>query len=394
MKRYWKLIAIVTVIVLTIGTFYVNSALSAGSYPEIVFKKESGNEELVEPLILGGNYFADNIGHGLELTAEEATFEGERSFFERIRDMYSPGMKQLQDEYRGFMRGKRGSVTNYLNSEDVLAYVNIVNQSIQETPSEMTFEIDILNKESNKTITFSLPVPNRALYRNAHVVDVQLADGDLKVVTRNFPTAKSEFSGEQIHLYSFDIDKKQINGDEKISTVENSNSGKYKFISTMGEMNEMSPHQYMVFSVRTESGREESQEKSGQEFITYNFEKAKTDTLNIPKKLQLSDGTYSFDDEHLYAVAGNENSNIIIYNLESEKVENMIDIASIKNNSPLLNVNNGKLYVLLSMVEDSSPKLQVFDKKTGDTLYKGKIAVKEPVKGNIFFHFYEMNFKK
>lgn len=87
MKRYWKLIAIVTVIVLTIGTFYVNSALSAGSYPEIVFKKESGNEELVEPLILGGNYFADNIGHGLELTAEEATFEGERSFFERIRDM-------------------------------------------------------------------------------------------------------------------------------------------------------------------------------------------------------------------------------------------------------------------------------------------------------------------
>ncbi|WP_077324265.1 hypothetical protein [Virgibacillus siamensis] len=400
MKRYWKLIAIVTIIVLTIGTFYVKSALSAGSYTEIVFKKEKGNDEVVEPLILHGNYYANKIGHEFEMTAEKTTFKRERSFLERISNMYRPEMKQLKDEYRSFMRGKKGSVSNYLNSEEVLAYVNIINQSIRETPSEMEFEVDILKKEPDKTVSFSLPVPNRALYANAHVLDVQMIDGDLKVVTSNYPKVSGEnLTGEEFHVYSFDIEKQEINGEKEILALGNDDSGNYETISTMGEMNEMSPHPYMVFAMidqesNTDRG-EKAPSKNSSEFIIYNFENGKESKVDVSMDIQFNGPyPYSFDDSNIYAIAGQKNSRIIMYNLESKKVENEVDIPDENSGESLFKTLNGKLYVLLSTMEDASPNIHVFDTKTGDTLYEGEIAVEKPVKGNTFFHFYEMDFRK
>ena len=41
MKKYWKFTATIAVIVLSIGTFYVNSALSAPQYPEFVIQSKA-----------------------------------------------------------------------------------------------------------------------------------------------------------------------------------------------------------------------------------------------------------------------------------------------------------------------------------------------------------------
>ncbi|WP_158413535.1 hypothetical protein [Gracilibacillus boraciitolerans] len=42
MKKYWKFTAIIAVIVLSLGTFFVTSATSATEYPEFVIKTTSG----------------------------------------------------------------------------------------------------------------------------------------------------------------------------------------------------------------------------------------------------------------------------------------------------------------------------------------------------------------
>lgn len=48
MRKYWKSSVIVIIIVFGIGTFYVNAALSATSYPKFVIQKKSGNKEIIE----------------------------------------------------------------------------------------------------------------------------------------------------------------------------------------------------------------------------------------------------------------------------------------------------------------------------------------------------------
>ncbi|WP_164670852.1 hypothetical protein [Virgibacillus doumboii] len=391
MKRYWKLIAIVTVAVLTIGTFYIQSAISASNYPEVIIKKESGNEELIENITLNGSYFAGgNTSQPLTLTSEESNFRGERSFFERLRGMHSPEMNQLQDEYRGFMRGKGGVVSSYLDSENVLAYVDIVNQSFNQTPSEMEFEIAVLNKESGETTTFSLPVPNRALYSRAHVVDVQMVNGDLKVLTQNtLKPSEGEFISQEIHMYSFNVDEQEINGENEITIAKSKGTNVFSYINTMGEMDRMGLHNYMVFSTGMDNlGPEGKVEQSSQQYIAYNFAENKKEIIEIPEQLQNS-RQYSFDGENLYAVAGQEKTSIIVYNLKSKKIENEIEVPSQSMNHPLISASDGKLYMLQTL-ETEFPELIVFDVKTGETLYKGKVTTKEPVKGDVFFNFYEM----
>lgn len=392
MKRYWKLIAIVTIVVLSIGTFYIQSALSASSYSEVIIKKESGNAELIEPVTLNGYYYVGNSHQPLTLTSEESTFRGEQSFFERLRGFYSPQMNQLQDEYRGFMRGKSGIASAYLNSGDVLAYANVVNQTFDQTPSEMEFDIAVLNKESDKTMSFSLAVPNRALYTNAHVVDVQMVDGDLKVLTQNrLKPTEAGLNSHEIHMYSFNLDAQDINGDNEITIIKSKDTNVHSYTSTVREMNPMSPHKQLVFFTEKEkNGPKGIVEESNQEYFVYNFADDKKEIIEIPEKLQNIDGEYSFDGENLYTVAGQEKVSLFVYNLKSKRIVNEIEMESTSRNA-LISAIEGKLYMLQTLETTEIPELFVYDVKTGDKLYKGKITTKEPVKGDAFFNFHKMN---
>lgn len=56
MKKYWKFAAIIVVIVLSIGTFHVNSNTSAKQYPEFVIQTQSGDVNEIKPLVLEGFY--------------------------------------------------------------------------------------------------------------------------------------------------------------------------------------------------------------------------------------------------------------------------------------------------------------------------------------------------
>ena len=56
MKKYWQFIATITIIVLSIGTFYVTSTMSAESHPEFVIKTISGNAEEINALVFEGAY--------------------------------------------------------------------------------------------------------------------------------------------------------------------------------------------------------------------------------------------------------------------------------------------------------------------------------------------------
>src|SRR5690625_141152 len=104
MKKYGKSLLIVAVIVFGIGTFYMQSALSASKYPDFKLRKLNGDEAEVEPVVIDGVYSLGSmnpINERLQLTAEGSHYSREASYVDQINGDYQPFLiKQLQKEYR------------------------------------------------------------------------------------------------------------------------------------------------------------------------------------------------------------------------------------------------------------------------------------------------------
>src|SRR5699024_5214083 len=309
MKRYWRLISIVTVVVLTVGTFYIQSSLAAGGYPEFSIENISGDEEVIESVILNGSY---NTGTGMHVAVdvkpEDSEYFNKQSFFERLQGMFSSEVKRLQEEYRSFMRGKAGSLTSYLETEETLAYADVNNQSVRTSGSEMEFDIAVLDKENGETTAFKAPVPNRAMYHQVYVEDVQMADNTLRVITRNFSR-----NGENVlHLYHFDITKQEITGDERIAmTGENEENAMSDFMKVR-ESDQTAQSDYIIVRENSPDNQNE------QGYIVYNLETGEKQQLDFSgRDVLLSHNV------HLYLSTGDQ---ILQYNIETDEMTAEIDL--------------------------------------------------------------------
>ena len=99
MKKYWKLITIVVMIVLTVGTFYIHSSVTADNYPDFVLERKSGDAEAVAHVTLQGDYRKGLAGDNVDITADGSTYMGSTSLFNRRSWMINqPKITRLQEE--------------------------------------------------------------------------------------------------------------------------------------------------------------------------------------------------------------------------------------------------------------------------------------------------------
>ncbi|MGB2993820.1 MAG: hypothetical protein WBB47_14400, partial [Paenisporosarcina sp.] len=128
MKKYWKFTSIIAVIVLSIGTFYVNSAMSATQYPEFVINKKSGNAEEIKSLVLEGGYHEGSsmnyTNNHLEITSDGSEYRNGSSLLDLVIGRPAPMIQELQDEYRNFMRGKE-NLDSFFENNKLLAYADV-----------------------------------------------------------------------------------------------------------------------------------------------------------------------------------------------------------------------------------------------------------------------------
>ena len=72
--------------------------------------------------------------------------------------------------------------------------------------TDLTFDIEVLNKKSEEMTSIQLDVPESENYAWMQVVDVQVIDDELKVITRGFRT-KSE---NELQVYTFDMNEQKL----------------------------------------------------------------------------------------------------------------------------------------------------------------------------------------
>ena len=286
MKRYWKTLVIVLAVVLSIGSFYIRNAVSASSLPQFTFVKESGDESEIMPIVVAGSF--DRSGHfgtaeNLQIANNKIQYSSEQSFIEQMTEGYRTvyGIRDLQEKYPSFMRGKWGPASFYEN-KDFLAYATVKEEGSNEK-KEYSFNISLLDKEKEESINFTIKIPLKKSNSFMGAVDVQLVGQTLKVVTEQDFYQNSDFEQKEVHVYSIDLSSKKIIADDLIFKSEKA-GGSFINYQKLNETNMKHSNSYVVYEKYhleegTDSDGNKTMNKSRSELIAYNLETGKQETI-------------------------------------------------------------------------------------------------------------------
>jgi len=403
MRKYWKFIAIIAVIILSIGTFYVKTATSAEQYPEFVIQTVSGDEDEIKPLVLEGSYTDTSsnnyVSNNLKINVEGSTYNS-RSFLDQIIGQPPIEIKELQEEYRTFMRGKGSQVNSFFEDEKFLAYADVDYKMNSVSSRDFKFTISVLNKESGDDNSFTVKIPDEEKLDYVFVEDVQMVKDELYLITQN-TMRKNDNYYEEKQIYTIDIVNQKISTYELIIQNPNGQGDTY-FNTQLIRSSPTKANEFMVI-VNTEVKIIEDEESSreeviNQEFLSYNIVTKEIKKMDLTD-LRLDDNQLSYLDGSTVYFMTFEGQELVVtpYSLVEHHAGQDYRISLSGENgfayAYTTTVKNGKLYVASSQMTSKIPgDVVVADVKTGEPLFKGQLALEDSSKekGNFELYLYEM----
>lgn len=425
LQKYWKLIVLTIITVFTLAVLYINQTTLSSHLLQFSIKKISGDNKEVESLVLTGDV-SDGLYNfeSFRLDNNGTSYSRDQPFFKRLSDDYQPlEITRLQQNYRNFMRGKDENIYSYYEDKQVLAYGAI--QYDFTGMYDFKFEVAVLDKKTNETVSFNYMIPNRADYAYVEVAGIEMVDENLKMITIN--DRDDDDLSTEVHVYTFDLKKKKIVDDEVI--------GKQHLLAQMDIEQEgfiqllhgeFSDREHIIVSdIVTETERidsvTENEELYDEEFdykehvkdqkiIKYNLNTKTTDKIDLPKEVVKKGIPIVFDGRVLTFINTDKELQLINYDTVKKRIEKEITINMDQSDTYLgdlfhsLNrprVKDGKLYYVDSDVnsnlKNGAKNIVVIDLKTLDTLYEGTIEMDKPPRlenlDDLYLDFYQVEFK-
>lgn len=389
MRKYWKFTAIIIVIVLSIGSFYVNSATSAEQYPKFVIQTLSGDAQEIKPMMLRGYYIdtssTNSVNSNLTISAKGSTYHSP-SFLDQLIGNPPIVIKGLQEKHRTFMRGKDPVVDWFSENNQFLAYADVDYGFVNSR--NYKFDISVLNKESGTITSFMMKVPNGKELDYIFVEDIQIIKDKLYVITNNMIKNKGN-QYEEKQIYTIDIATKKIINHEAIIQVPKSQEQTRIDVQLVRTSPTKASERLII--LKTENKISEDMESTrdevvSQEIISYNVVTKEKETINIPNLHLDRDHLSFFDGSTIYFMMW-EGQNLVVtpYRFEDDSIGQpyTIQLSSEKGTmpDPMTIVKDGKLYVTSSqMTSDINSDVIVADAYTGKILFKGQVALDDSSK--------------
>ncbi|MFD1850875.1 hypothetical protein [Oceanobacillus bengalensis] len=403
MKRYLKLISMIIVVVLVIGAFYIQSGLAGSNLPEFSIETTSGNADEVESLTIHADYRDDVQGDSLQISAAGSTYNSNISFLKQLGNYYMQNdLKELQEQYKGFMRGKWSSPQEYFVDDEMVAYAEVTSSRYGDIHlGDFSFKIDVLDKQSNDSIELEMDVPEQEKFDNVNVEDVQVIDGMLKVVTRN-DLYENEIQGTDFRVYTFDLQKQELINEEVIVEHQNDqqNEEKWTDISILNNYNAIQSEKYLLFKIEISELNDSAGDYEyvstilERNFLVYNVETGEKEEFILPEEINdIFDfninsfhETVSIEGSTVYFTNVTENGiDVYPYDIEKQELEaeQTFELFSSESTpgmySPALKLKDGKIYFVNSFKDkQTDANIYVGDLETGDILFEGSIELKNP----------------
>jgi hypothetical protein len=400
MKRYWKIISLCIVVIMVVGIFYIQVALASNEGAKIEIEKVSGKEDEMKDLILYGAYVDDKINsylnQSLKITTKETINLGNQSLLQEIANNNTvPVLKKLIEQYRNFMRSKELMPNNFYEDKNLLAYASIKEKNLYGSTKNITFDIDVLDKKLEKTTAFQLEIPIKQNYGYMDTVDVQAVDGKLKVISQGF---RSD-GGHDLKVYLIDIKEQKLGNEEVIysdPTVKNVRSD----ISVLNDYNSIQPQNYLLYKIVNYENKKVQGEGEmdgvpnilANEVMVYDLEKNQFKKIDLPEEILGADGEFlTIYNSSLFILTQSESVlEVNQYDIEKDKWGKKLTFDLQRNpvdeGFPYVKVLNGKIVTIHAT--NNGHAIFIRDLKTGESLYEGKLKVKNTKDGQKDYRFY------
>ncbi|MER2295105.1 MAG: hypothetical protein ABS913_07270 [Desemzia incerta] len=411
MKKYWKLITLIVFSVISISTFYLVTVSAENSYPQYSIETRSGDEAVIEDLVLAVSTFDENSDYGdmFQIRAEGTIGNKDVPFTQQL-DMthqHDFSVQKLYREHRGFFREKTWNMFQYHEDEDFITYANnfyTVVDDYEEIHDKL--EIAVLDKKTEEETNFEVEVPDYENYDSFYVEDVQKSGNILHVFTINYIAGETELYQpiSELHVYKIDLDSQKMVEDLIMAPPSSDDDTDYtSYIVNIGSTNnEMTPEPYIIISSNptvqpenTESGVEINPEDIT--MMAYNVETSEVTELAVPNEFKgWSESMYplvtNVQDEYIYYTTLKENGfEMNRFNIEENTMEQaqLIELPSeVMENfltnpegyaTPLVSIKGNQICYVSTLKDKAGHDvgIVVADLESGQVLYDGTIKDSE-----------------
>ena len=377
MKKYMKTIIVLALIIGSFGTYYVYSISAQSANPEIAIETVSGDESMLDRILIQGGYNSGFNYMSFVLDESGATFQNDLNFLERMDGIYQTTKKRLEKEYKSFMRGKEVYHDNIYEDDDHLVVVSedlyrSVNQDYKLTASFLDKETE---EEFNTEVSF--PVSS---YDYMRILDVQMNDGLIQIFTQAWANGM-ERSYPEVHVLEINPTNEEMIGHRVILSGdgEEIEEGANVDLTILGDSVSWVANEFVVFRQQTHQWNEnvDYPEEGPAGLYAYDLAARDLKKLEIPepfgnRTVDAFDGTNLY----FYEESGNQ-LNMKVYNLHEEQfVEDLTLETGGEPFYPTL-MFDGNLYGIQRIDEEFH--LFVFDQADGSKMYEGKIEVEDDV---------------
>jgi len=386
MKKYWKIIVVLIITVITVGTYYIRSSFASRTVPEFEVKKISGDEKELQDPIIYGEYNVGNIYHSFKILNGKTINLNHESIIRKITELPSQ-FEMIMEEHKNFLRKKVLIPENFFEDKTWLAYAEYqLENSFNGMTNRNEFLIEVLNKETDETVAFEVSIPDSENYYVININDVQLMNGRLKVLTNNYRGDGSE----EAHLYVFDIKEKMLIRDNVIlKNSEEIENGKWTSFSINNDSLSLKPSEYALFLLQrvqeemNENTKEVEEKILASECYVYNFEKEVLEKINHEELGMVEAASLHNSTVFLQNQIDNR-LEVVPYDIETgtwrEKL--LFNVPQTSENTdndhihtdPFITVLNGKIYIIHAI--DDGYSIFIGDLSNGQSLYEGKIVAK------------------
>lgn len=384
MNRYWKLIVLFTVSLLTFGIYYVQGALAKEELPTLELVTIMDKNDIAEDITIEGYYDDDMGGKDFELSTKGIKSYSEFGYFKRLNSFYHHSvLERLTKEYHGFMRGKN-ELELFYEDDKQLVYVGPFSQGSDRS----TFKVDILDKETNDREKFSVKVPQEVAFEYMSISEVQVAGDKIYVFTSSYYQ-----DSQQLDVYEIDMNDKKITDYQTLESI--SEQGNIETLTDYDDITKKPYLMYLVEKVKWDEATLE-EERISLEFKSFHIASGEQKTITPPSEWKAiaeinntegvdfdiySMNNYIVKDEFIYFIMDAEDGiDVFPYHLEKNELQEKRHIAlDLPDNGHIAGYfsDSGLLSVIHSAGRSGSDvsKLLVIDPENGEIHYEGEIKV-------------------
>lgn len=367
MKKYWQLLVIAGVIVLTIGFHYVQVASATKQNYNFTFENISGDDKYIESLLIEASV-EKGMGYDNILI-----HKGGSKVISNPYSRHTPLLfTELIDEHKNFMRGKPFFANNYYEDDSKLVFVKEpYDEWSLNTEGEYSFKVEVLNKAENKKTSFEVPSASKNKLHYMSIINTTVVNNDLKIILKQV----KDNGDEELYLVTIDMKNQQLLSESLVDTALGDEKIRRNF-DFYNKYNNIGNEKYNVYSVTSLMMGSESAEVISRQFSLINTETNEVTSISLPEGLELDMENGIVDDNYFVASYSTEENTVIHrYNLGQQRWLDPI-IASqpdgfVNEEMNNLYAQNSKLYLMNETANDFI--LQIIDIESGTLLYEGKL---------------------